>query len=464
MHSIVGGLRLGSRAIAPALIAVGIAGCSGEATRFNDGSYASSQAPATPVGRVDQQQLPPPQSGYGVNGGYNNGYNTNYNNGYGVNPNGNYGPPNGNYGPPPNGNNYQNQSAAPAPSGGSRGMASYAPPTPDASGASPEYTGSIAGRPAAPIPLAPPQGPPPAPAAVPIAAAGGTPTVHVIAQGDTFYNISRRYSRSVNDIAKANNMELTTPLRIGSRLTIPGAHATQTAQAPNAQSKAAPKLAQAKPLGTPAKHAAATPTPATPAVLSPPASAKPGTTAKQQVADASSNGSGSTGASSSGSSTGAGNSANANANMIAPVGPTLSGTSKPIHDSTPSFRWPVRGRIIEHFGPKGNGQQNDGINLAVPEGTPVKAAEDGVVAYAGNELKGYGNLLLVRHANGYVTAYAHSKELLVKRGEEVKRGQVVAKSGQTGNVDTPQLHFEVRKGQSPLNPIPMLKADTVAAQ
>ena len=92
----------------------------------------------------------------------------------------------------------------------------------------------------------------------------------------------------------------------------------------------------------------------------------------------------------------------------------------------PSFRWPVRGRIIAGFGAKPNGQQNDGINLAVPEGTPIKAAEDGVVAYAGNELKGYGNLVLIRHANGYVTAYAHASELMVKRGDTVKRGQVIA--------------------------------------
>jgi murein DD-endopeptidase MepM/ murein hydrolase activator NlpD len=88
----------------------------------------------------------------------------------------------------------------------------------------------------------------------------------------------------------------------------------------------------------------------------------------------------------------------------------------------------------------------------VPENTPVKAAEDGIVAYAGNELKGYGNLVLVRHPNGYVTAYAHAKELLVKRGDQVKRGQVIARSGQTGNVNTPQLHFEIRKGSSPLDP------------
>ena len=95
----------------------------------------------------------------------------------------------------------------------------------------------------------------------------------------------------------------------------------------------------------------------------------------------------------------------------------------------------MRGRVITGFGPKPSGQQNDGINVAVPEGTPIKAAEDGVVAYAGNELKGYGNLVLVRHSNGYVTAYAHASEIMVKRGDPVKRGQMIAKAGQTGNVD-----------------------------
>ena len=101
----------------------------------------------------------------------------------------------------------------------------------------------------------------------------------------------------------------------------------------------------------------------------------------------------------------------------------------------PTFRWPVRGKVITSYGAKTNGKSNDGINLAVPEGTPVKAAEDGVVAYSGNELKGYGNLVLVRHANGYVTAYAHASEILVKRGDTIKRGQIIAKSGQSGEVE-----------------------------
>jgi murein DD-endopeptidase MepM/ murein hydrolase activator NlpD len=122
----------------------------------------------------------------------------------------------------------------------------------------------------------------------------------------------------------------------------------------------------------------------------------------------------------------------------------------------PGFRWPARGRIIAGFGPSPNGLQNDGINLAVPEGTPIKAADDGVVAYAGNELKGYGNLVLVRHSNGFVTAYAHASEILVKRGETVKRGEVIARSGQTGNVTSPQLHFEIRKGSTPVDPAQFL--------
>lgn len=116
------------------------------------------------------------------------------------------------------------------------------------------------------------------------------------------------------------------------------------------------------------------------------------------------------------------------------------------------FRWPARGRVITGYSKGGN----EGINIAVPEGTPVKAAEGGTVAYAGSELKGYGNLVLIRHPNGYVSAYAHNGELKVKRGDAVKRGQVVASSGQSGNVSSPQLHFELRKGSTPVDPTPYL--------
>jgi murein DD-endopeptidase MepM/ murein hydrolase activator NlpD len=144
--------------------------------------------------------------------------------------------------------------------------------------------------------------------------------------------------------------------------------------------------------------------------------------------------------------------------MITPTAhePEPPKTKTDVTAGLPHFRWPVNGRVIAAFGPKPSGQQNDGINVSVPEGTPIKAAEDGVVAYAGNELKTYGNLVLVRHSNGYVTAYAHASEILVKRDDVVKRGQIIAKAGETGSVSAPQLHFEVRKGSTPVDPVPFL--------
>ncbi|PSC02796.1 peptidase M23 [Alsobacter soli] len=120
------------------------------------------------------------------------------------------------------------------------------------------------------------------------------------------------------------------------------------------------------------------------------------------------------------------------------------------------FRWPARGRVITGFNKQGG---NDGINIALPEGTPVKAAEAGEVAYAGNELKGYGNLVLIRHPDGWVSAYAHNGELKVKRGDKISRGQVLALSGQSGNVSSPQLHFELRKGSTPVDPMPHLASN-----
>ncbi len=135
---------------------------------------------------------------------------------------------------------------------------------------------------------------------------------------------------------------------------------------------------------------------------------------------------------------------------LPPSAPAKDETSKQADaaGASPEFRWPARGRIIQGFKTGGN----EGINIAVPEGTSVRAAEDGKVAYAGSALKGYGNLVLIRHPNGFVTAYANNGELSVKSGETVKRGQVIAKSGQTGDVNSPQLHFELRKGQTPVDP------------
>lgn len=125
--------------------------------------------------------------------------------------------------------------------------------------------------------------------------------------------------------------------------------------------------------------------------------------------------------------------------------------------STGKLRWPVRGRVISNFGARKDGTHNDGVNLAVPAGAEVHAAEEGVVAYAGSELRGYGNLILLRHSNGWVTAYAHNEEMKVKRGDKVARGQIIAKAGNTGDVDQPQLHFELRMGSKPVDPLPYLE-------
>jgi murein DD-endopeptidase MepM/ murein hydrolase activator NlpD len=116
------------------------------------------------------------------------------------------------------------------------------------------------------------------------------------------------------------------------------------------------------------------------------------------------------------------------------------------------FLWPVRGRVLAGYGSGPDGTHNDGINIAAPRGAPVEAVDAGVVAYAGNELRGYGNLLLVKHPNGWISAYAHCDLILVKRGEKVARGQVIARVGSTGNVSEPQLHFELRRGSRAVDP------------
>ena len=220
--------------------------------------------------------------------------------------------------------------------------------------------------------------------------------VHVVKAGQTLDSIARIYHKPVTQIARANNLSVGAKLKAGDRITIPDIKEASRA--------------------TPARVEASA-SPATGTVV---------------VADAS-------------------QSARVVESAPATSGQETVKNAEPA-GSLPGFRWPVRGRVIAAFGPKSNGVQNDGINLAVPEGTPIKAAEDGVVAYAGSELKGYGNLVLVRHSNGFVTAYAHASDILVKRGETVKRGQVIAHAGQTGNVTSPQLHFEIRKGATPVDP------------
>jgi murein DD-endopeptidase MepM/ murein hydrolase activator NlpD len=251
-----------------------------------------------------------------------------------------------------------------------------------------------------------------APASKTVAAAPAAASVHVVNSGDTLLSVARRNHMSAADLAKANNLEPSAKLKLGTKLTVPGAKSAAVVPA------------------APAAVAAAQPA----AALAPPATKMVATAAgPQQTARL----------------------AQATTKVEEPAAEPQVKASEAT-GALPTFRWPVRGKVITSYGAKTNGKSNDGINLAVPEGTPVKAAEDGVVAYSGNELKGYGNLVLVRHSNGYVTAYAHASELLVKRGETIKRGQIIAKSGQSGEVGSPQLHFEIRKGSSPVDPLQFL--------
>jgi murein DD-endopeptidase MepM/ murein hydrolase activator NlpD len=120
------------------------------------------------------------------------------------------------------------------------------------------------------------------------------------------------------------------------------------------------------------------------------------------------------------------------------------------------FIWPVQGKILSTFGPKARGLRNDGINIAASRGAPVRAVDNGVVAYAGNELRGFGNMILIKHADGWVSTYAHNDRLLVGRGDRVRRGQVIARAGSSGRADAPQLHFELRKGTTPVDPLAYL--------
>lgn len=125
--------------------------------------------------------------------------------------------------------------------------------------------------------------------------------------------------------------------------------------------------------------------------------------------------------------------------------------------SSSKFSWPVRGRVLSAYGAKGDGLFNDGINIAAARGTTVGAAENGVVAYAGNEVKGMGNLIIIQHSGGWMTVYAHLDSMTVRRGNKVSVGQKIGTVGETGKVDEPQLHFEIRKGTKAYNPSTYLK-------
>jgi murein DD-endopeptidase MepM/ murein hydrolase activator NlpD len=291
---------------------------------------------------------------------------------------------------------------------------------------------------------------------------GGSPIV--VAQGDDAESVSRRYGVPTSALIKSNGLTSGSQVHAGMHLVIP------VYSASGDPSGAKPKKVAAADDAAPAKHAKAKAAKEETADASPKAkskgklddkvAAKSADKLTSKVADKNGD---KPAAKAPAQQLTAKNEAAAQTTTAKKSQPDVTPTASvkatdaaaPMTSSeadaagvAPEFRWPARGRIIEAFKAGGN----DGINIAVPEGTSVRAAESGVVAYAGDELKGYGNLVLIRHPNGFVTAYANNGELDVKRGETVKRGQIIAKSGQTGNVNSPQLHFELRKGSTPVDP------------
>lgn len=297
------------------------------------------------------------------------------------------------------------------------------------------------------------------------------PRRHTVEKGETLYGISRQHRVSMSELARANDLQPPYRLAIGQKLELPaGSDGLDAAPATKAPAKAKPVPARAvKPRPTQkspdrkirvarekSDGSGAAPTPqqhprggsAKPAVANKPTPSKsdrklaaapaPANTAAKPVQKVS---------------------------AVVPPRPPVSKPAKPASRAIPKppartgsgFAWPVRGKVVSRYGPKPGGLFNDGVNIAAERGTPIKAAESGVVAYVGNELRGFGNLVLLRHADGWITAYAHTEVVLVKVGQTVQRGDVVASVGSSGAVDTPQLHFEIRKGRAAVNPSRHLK-------
>jgi lipoprotein NlpD len=237
---------------------------------------------------------------------------------------------------------------------------------------------------------------------------------HRVEHGETASSIARRYDVTLLDIVRINNLAEPYGVVIGQRVKLPSDDEVMTVHAPPLKVPT-PAVVPAPPpvvAATPAPIPAPAPVPLKPPVV---------------------------------------------ASVPAPLPPPAPVPQAPLTATAdaPRFLWPVRGRVVAGFGDQGNGRFNDGVNLAVTKGESVKVAADGVVLFA-QTMRGFGNLILVRHAGNWLTAYAHNDTLLVARGTSVKRGEVIARAGQTGTVTSPQLHFEVRRGSKPVNPVQFL--------
>lgn len=257
---------------------------------------------------------------------------------------------------------------------------------------------------------------------------------YTVRSGDSLYAIASRHKVKVADLQRANGITNVRSVRPGTVLRIPNgqaavAEAADAGSAPDPAAKTDPATART----VASASAAAGSSPSGVRVLNGESNRQAALGGQPSMTDASP----------------------ATQPAAEPAAPARQ--AAPASNASAKLRWPVKGRVVQGFGARADGTHNDGIDIAVPAGSDVLAAESGVVAYAGNEVKTYGNLVLVRHDNGLVTAYAYNDKLLVQRGERVKRGQPIAKAGRTGLADQPQLHFEVRVGSKPVDPIGYLE-------
>ncbi len=289
-------------------------------------------------------------------------------------------------------------------------------------------------------------------------------SAYIVAAGDTLYAIARAQNSTIPAIAAANNLSAPYLLSPGQRLTIPGGtyNATQaievatdetateeprstTASATNADSNDSYNVEKGDTLyGIARAHNTSVAAIAAENNIAAPYNLTPGQTLllPQGISAASYNA----------AKPAAGTTSSAVAATSSAKTASYTSLSAPS-----SFSWPVSGKVISTFGDGSGSYRNDGINISAASGTSVKAAAPGQVVYAGNGLKGYGNMIIIRHGGDWLTSYAHQKEFLVNKGETVKNGQVIGTVGDTGNVDRPQLHFSIRKGTSAKDPKKYLK-------
>jgi murein DD-endopeptidase MepM/ murein hydrolase activator NlpD len=273
------------------------------------------------------------------------------------------------------------------------------------------------------------------------------PKLHRVRPGETVYGISRAYGVEMSELVRLNAIDPPYTIAVGAPLVLPGSSAPPDASAALAQAEPAPEPAvETSPRNsTVAEASAPASTGSVPqeegGVPKPRPKPSTGTTAEAPAVPAPAR------KPSPSTSQVAASTAPAAANLPVPNPPARAGGK---------FLWPVPGKVVGKFGPQGSGRHNDGINILAPRGTPVRAAENGVVVYAGEQLKGFGRLLLVKHADSWITAYAHNDTLLVGRGQTVQRGQPIARVGSSGNVASPQLHFEIRKGKRAVDPVRVL--------